>query len=106
MTEETSQVAAINRLAELSNTMISIMLQDIKDIKRGQENLSNLVSELSHVSHKLSQLISELSAKADKLEKHFPGQTANALIAPLLDMQQKSDLRKKERTNSRLYTTD
>lgn len=83
MTDST-EVTAINRLSELSHTIISIIMQDIRETKQGQRTTQDYIRELSDTNQMLSKLVAKLNAQADQLEKHFAENKSNDLLIDLI----------------------
>ena len=101
--DQNSQIAAIHAMSDLSTTMVNMLWNDVKSIKHEQTKIADMVTELNALVKILTQKTMELSMEIHRVSSHLPGPTADALTAPLIAMQEVSDRRRRERSQSRIY---
>jgi len=96
VSEENSQIAAINRMAELSTTMITIVLQEVRDLKTTDHDILDLLHEIQVTNKEYAKMIADLKLKIDGFERHIRNDMVDTLTAPLLDLQSKNSQRRRE----------
>jgi hypothetical protein len=104
MSEETTGVAAIRGMSDLSNSIIMGLNSDMHRIIQRQEVLESLIRECNELSKLNTKELMKLSNEINEMRKLLHDPTVDALTGPLLDLQAKSDQRRgRERTLSRIY---
>lgn len=103
--DQNSQIAAIHAMSDLSTTMVNMLWNDVKSIKHEQSKIAEAVTEINTLTKILTQKIMELSVEIHRVSQHLPGPTADALTAPLIAIQESSEQRRRQRSNTqnRIY---
>jgi len=103
--DHNSQIAAIHAMSDLSTTMVNMLWNDVKSIKHEQGKIVDLINEVNSLVKILTQKTMELSVEIHRVSSHLPGPTADALTAPLVAIQESSEQRRRQRSNTqnRIY---
>lgn len=105
MSDDTTGVAAIRGMSELTNSIVMGLTSDVHRIIQRQETLENLIRECNELSKVNTKELMKLAHEVREMRQLLHDPTVDALTGPLLDMQAKSDQRKRQRSNSRIYNS-
>lgn len=99
--EETTGIAAIRGMSDLSNSIIMGLNSDMHRIIQRQEILENLIRECNELSKMNTKELMKLSNEIREMRKLLHDPTVDALTGPLLELQEENQRRKRERSMSR-----
>jgi hypothetical protein len=101
MSEETTGVAAIRGMSDLSNSIIMGLNSDMHRIIQRQEILENLIRECNELTKTNTKELMKLSNEIRDMRKLLHDPMVDALTGPLMELQEDSNKRKRERSISR-----
>ena len=101
VSEESTGVAAIRGMSDLSNSIIMGLNSDMHRIIQRQEILESLIRECNDLSKVNTKELMKLSNEIREMRKLLHDPTVDALTGPLMELQGDSDKRKRERSVSR-----
>jgi hypothetical protein len=101
MSEESTGVAAIRGMSDLSNSIIMGLNSDMHRIIQRQDVLECLIRECNELSKMNTKELMNLSNEIREMRKLLHDPMVDALTGPLIAMQQETDKRKRERSTSR-----
>lgn len=101
MSEESTGVAAIRGMSDLSNSIIMGLNSDMHRIIQRQEILESLIRECNDLSKINTKELMKLSNEIREMRGLLHDPTVDALTGPLLELQEKNQQRKRERSVSR-----
>lgn len=102
MSDESTGVAAIRGMSDLSNSIILSLNADIHRVIQRQEILEHLIRECNELSKTNTKELMKLANEIKDMRKLLHDPTVDALTAPLLELQDKNR-RRRERSTSHIY---
>ena len=103
MSEETTGVAAIKGMSDLSNSIVMGLNSDMYRIIARIDTLENYIREANELSKTMTREVMKLHHEVHEMRKLLHDPTVDALTGPLMELQDKNQRRREKSAVRRIY---